>query len=200
MTWTFRVLDLTTTLAGAYCGHLLAATGDRRHAGRAARRAPAAARGAPAARRSPTDGPARCSSGWPAASRASPSIPRARRDVAELLAWAATVDAVLWSPGRRRRRRAVCGRRSPDVTVTAITPFGLTGPWADRAGHRVHAAGAVRRARPARLAGVAADVGRRPARRVHGRRVRRRGDADRAAPAGRHRRGRGHRRVRASSR
>src|SRR4029077_12270996 len=49
--------------------------------------------------------------------------------------WASTMDAVLWSPGRGGPPlvdwSAVRGA-APGAVVTAIPPFGLTGPWADR--------------------------------------------------------------------
>ena len=51
----------------------------------------------------------------------------------------ATADAVVWSRGLDASpalddalARRHCRRVIPHLTVTAITPFGLDGPWADR--------------------------------------------------------------------
>jgi crotonobetainyl-CoA:carnitine CoA-transferase CaiB-like acyl-CoA transferase len=47
-------------------------------------------------------------------------------------------DAVIWTPGSRLAERddltpaAILGNH-PHLTVTSVTPFGLVGPWADRA-------------------------------------------------------------------
>jgi len=50
----------------------------------------------------------------------------------------ATADAVVWSAGsklaeRQSFRPAAILRAHPQLTVTSITPFGLDGPWRDRA-------------------------------------------------------------------
>ncbi len=129
MTW--RVLDLTTTLAGAYSAHLLAATGvDVTRVeppdGHPLRRWSASGAAIP------PDG-----SGplflWLAGGTTSVVVdPSSEADVVELLERAAGYDAAIWSPGAVvdivRLRAAV-----PAVTITALTPFGLDGPWADRA-------------------------------------------------------------------
>ena len=128
MTW--RVLDLTTTLAGAYSAHLLVAAGVdvtrvEPPQGHALRRWSATG-----AELSP-DG---CGPmfGWLAGGTSSVVVdPTSESDVVELLQRAAGYDAVTWSPGAvvdiERLRAAV-----PEVTITALTPFGLDGPWADR--------------------------------------------------------------------
>ena len=59
---------------------------------------------------------------------------------------------MVWSRGSRLAERPALTpdairAAAPHLTVTTITPFGLEGPWCDRAGHRVHAAGLVRRDR-----------------------------------------------------
>jgi len=57
-------------------------------------------------------------------------------DQTELLAWATTMDAVLWSAGRSSAppfcALAPVRAAVPGAVLTAITPFGLTGPWSDR--------------------------------------------------------------------
>ena len=111
---TFRVLDLTTTLAGAYSAHLLSSGGVDVTRVEPPRRAPAAARGAPPARAIP-DGGSGPLFGWLAGGHAQ----RRRRsrpltpDVVELLAWAATFDAVRGRPDAVVDIDVVCGRRSP---------------------------------------------------------------------------------------
>ena len=58
---------------------------------------------------------------------------------------------MVWSPriagwpSIPRFTPAALHRVHPHLTVTAITPFGLEGPWSDTAGHRVHPAGVVGR-------------------------------------------------------
>ena len=185
---------MTTTLAGAYCGHLLSSGGidvvrAEPPGGHPLRAWSASGATIPDGRSGPLFS-------WLAGGQRSVTVdPATPSDVEALLAWAATMDAVLWSRGAPVSRRAAGGGRPRrdghgDHAVRPDRAVGRPG------GHRVHAAVAVGRARSARVAGVAADVGRRPARRVHGRRVRRRGDDDRPAAGGRHRRGRGHRPVR----
>ena len=69
-------------------------------------------------------------------SRASSST-RRRRPRRRCTTLLAAADAVVWSTGfavaelPRSRRRAAPARH-PHLTVTAITPFGLDGPWRDR--------------------------------------------------------------------
>ena len=58
--------------------------------------------------------------------------PASPPDVDALLSWAPTFDVVLWSPDAvvdLERLEAA----APDVTIVTMTPFGLRGPWADRA-------------------------------------------------------------------
>ena len=126
----FRVLDLTTTLAGAYCGHLLSAGGIEvtrvdSPGGHALRRWSAS----DSARALGGTGPL---FGWLAGGQDAITVdPGAAADVDELLGWAAAFDVVLWS------RDAVVSidqlAAVPDITVIALTPFGLHGPWAARA-------------------------------------------------------------------
>jgi crotonobetainyl-CoA:carnitine CoA-transferase CaiB-like acyl-CoA transferase len=58
-------------------------------------------------------------------------------DTSLLDATLAAADAVVWSRGTRLAEHPSLApeeihRRHPHLTVTAITPFGLTGPWRDR--------------------------------------------------------------------
>ena len=191
---TIRVLDLTTTLAGAYSAHLLTATGVD-----VTRVEPpdgvALRRWSASGAEIPPDG-AGPMFGWLAGGISSVVVdPHVEADVVELLQRAAGYDAITWSPGAvvdiERLRAAV-----PGTTITALDAVRPRRAMGRPGRHRVHAASTVRRARPARVAGVAADVRRRPARRVHDRRVRRRRHADRPAADDRQRRGRGPRRVR----
>ena len=127
----FHVLDLTTSLAGAYAAHLLTAGGvDVVRAeplgGHALRRWRARFAPIPAGE----DG---ALFRWLAGGQRSVGVdPADPDDAGELLAWAAAMDAVLWSPGAAididRLRRHV-----PDVPITSITAFGLDGPWSGRA-------------------------------------------------------------------
>ena len=131
MTGTFRVLDLTTTLAGAYCGHLLSSGGidvvrAEPPGGHPLRAWSASGAAIP-------DGASGALFSWLAGGQESVTVdPASPSDVESLLAWAATMDAVLWSRGAPVSVEQL-GAAAPDTTVTAITPFGLTGPWADRA-------------------------------------------------------------------
>ena len=200
MTGTFRVLDLTTTLGGAYCGHLLASGGiDVMRAeppgGHPLRRVERQRGGdRPTAPRVPLFS-------WLAGGRrASPSIPRRRATSSSCWRGRRRWTPSLWSPGARRRRRAAGGggaRRDGhgDHAVRADRAVGRPG------GHRVHAAGAVRRRRAC-------------AGRGRGRRCRPAASTastwpacsravatmHRAAARGRQRRGRGHRPVGARGR
>ena len=54
------------------------------------------------------------------------------------------------SPTIRASPPSACGAERPGLVVTALSPFGLDGPWRDRADHRLHPAGALRRSRAAR--------------------------------------------------
>jgi crotonobetainyl-CoA:carnitine CoA-transferase CaiB-like acyl-CoA transferase len=127
---TFRVLDLTTTLGGAYCAHLLSSGAVEVVHAEAPGGHPLRAWSASGRRVAPGEsGPL---FQWLAGGQHSVVVdPASEVDVAELLAWAATFDGVVWSPGAvvgvERLRAAI-----PDVTITAVTAFGLTGPWAGR--------------------------------------------------------------------
>lgn len=121
----FRVLDLTTTLSGAYCGCLLSAGG------------------ASITRVEPPDGhPLRkwTASGSPIPEGADgalfswlaggqESVTADASDLDAILAWAAAADAILWSEGSVVPI-ATLQAAVHDVPIISITPFGLEGPWA----------------------------------------------------------------------
>jgi crotonobetainyl-CoA:carnitine CoA-transferase CaiB-like acyl-CoA transferase len=59
-------------------------------------------------------------------------------DLADVASLLDAADAVVWSPGSRLAAHpslapAAILRAHPHLTVTAISPFGLQGPWSDRA-------------------------------------------------------------------
>lgn len=132
----YRVVDLSTGIAGAYCTKLLADGG------------------ADIVKVEPPEGdPLRW---WSASGTAIPegndgalfnflagsqhsvvAAPESDRDLALVEALLAAADAVVWSPGSRVAEHPRLGpqelhRRHPQLTVTSITPFGLEGPWHDR--------------------------------------------------------------------
>ncbi|MCU1502217.1 MAG: Formyl-CoA transferase, partial [Ilumatobacteraceae bacterium] len=124
----FQVLDLTSTLGGAYAARLLSAGGIEvtrvePPGGHWLRRWSAS--GAPTAA---VDG---ALFRWLAGGQRSVTVdPGDPADVAALLAAAAGVDAVLWSPRGPLTIDEL--RTATDGVITSITPFGLEGPWADR--------------------------------------------------------------------
>ncbi len=134
-----RVLDLTSTLGGAYCGRLLSAGGAELvraepPGGHWLRRWSAS--GAPI-----PDGGSGALFHWLAGGQESVTVdPNDPADVDELLGWASTMDAVLWSPRAVPAAapaidlaRVLGATAIPaSAVVTAITPFGVTGPWSDR--------------------------------------------------------------------
>jgi len=129
-----RVLDLTATLGGAYCGRLLAAGGldvtrIEPPGGHWLRRWSAS--GAPIA-----EGASGALFQWLAGGQRSVTVdPHDPADGAALAEWASAMDAVLWSPGRGGPpivEWPTVRAAAPGAVLTAITPFGLTGPWADR--------------------------------------------------------------------
>ncbi|MFC8530098.1 CoA transferase [Nocardia sp. NPDC057227] len=127
------VVDLATGISGGYCAKLLADGGAR------------------VVRVEPPEGdPLR---GWSASGASIPpgadgalfsflacstesvvADPETGPDLVEKLLAAA--DVVLWSAGSRLAEHfapSVLRRRYPHLVVTAITPFGLTGPWSSHA-------------------------------------------------------------------
>ncbi len=129
----FRVLDLTSTLGGAYCARLLSAGGldvirVEPPGGHWLRRWSASGAAIP-------DGEDGALFRWLAGGQRSVTVDTSDpADVDALLGWAGVVDAVVWSPGRGAPAIALAPVRAaaPGAVVTTITPFGLNGPWADR--------------------------------------------------------------------
>jgi crotonobetainyl-CoA:carnitine CoA-transferase CaiB-like acyl-CoA transferase len=126
----FRVLDLTTSLAGAYSSHLLSSGGVEvvrvePPGGHPLRRWGASGASIPEGASGPMFQ-------WLAGGQQAVTVdPASPADVAELLAWAPTFDVVLWSRGGIELEQLTAA--APDVSVVAMTPFGLHGPWTDRA-------------------------------------------------------------------
>jgi crotonobetainyl-CoA:carnitine CoA-transferase CaiB-like acyl-CoA transferase len=131
-----RVVDLSSWIAGGYCTKLLADGGAEvvkveSAEGDSLRRWSASGAAIPA------DGDGALFS-FLAASKQSvvidPESPDALASLGELLQ---SADAVVWSRGSAVAEYpslapAELLRAHPHLTVTAITPFGLDGPWADR--------------------------------------------------------------------
>jgi crotonobetainyl-CoA:carnitine CoA-transferase CaiB-like acyl-CoA transferase len=133
----YSVVDLSTGIAGAYCTKLLADGG------------------ADVIKVEPPEGdPLRSWSAsgatieagydgalfsYLASSKHSVVADPANDDDVELVArLLASADAVVWSAGSKVAEHAsftpeIIHRRNPHLIVTAITPFGLGGPWRDRA-------------------------------------------------------------------
>ncbi|MFL6204242.1 MAG: CoA transferase [Acidimicrobiales bacterium] len=130
----YVVVDLSTGIPGAYCTKLLADGGAEVTKVEPPEGDPLrawSASGAPAA--TGADGPL---FRYLAASKrsvvADPDVDADRAQVHELLGRA---DAVVWSPGSHLAEALpphALRRSSPHLTVTAISPFGLEGPWRDR--------------------------------------------------------------------
>ena len=129
------MLDVSSTLGAAYCARLLSDGGNavtrvEPPGGHRLRRWSAS--GA-------TIGAGRSGAvfGWLAGGqRRVTADPAAPDDVSELLAWAGESDAVLWTPGGPFSSPVgieVLRAAAPGAVITAITPFGLSGPWSERA-------------------------------------------------------------------
>ncbi|NUS95372.1 MAG: CoA transferase [Nocardia sp.] len=132
----YIVVDLSSGIAGAYCTKLLADAGARVIAAE-----PPA--GNPLRRRSVSgaafgagiDGALfRFLAGGTHSVVTDPAVPADRELLDRLLAGA---DAVVWSPGAGPAADpgyspATLRERHPHLVVTAITPFGLDGPWSGR--------------------------------------------------------------------
>ncbi|HWF30631.1 MAG TPA: CoA transferase [Mycobacterium sp.] len=133
----YTVVDLSTGIAGAYCTKLLADGG------------------ATVIKVEPPEGdPLRCWSSSGATIQAGSdgalfsflagskhsvvADPQVDGDVAMVHGLLAAADAVVWSVGSKVAEHqdftpATIHRAHPHLTVTSITPFGLEGPWRDRA-------------------------------------------------------------------
>lgn len=133
----YSVVDLSTGIAGAYCTKLLADGGAdivkiELPEGDPLRRWSASGASVP-------DGSDGALFSFLAGAKHSVvADPDRERDTALVNRLLAAADAVVWSRGSRLAEQPdftphAIRARHPHLTVTAITPFGLEGPWRDRA-------------------------------------------------------------------
>ena len=132
-----RVVDLSTWIAGAYCTKLLADGGAEVVKVEAPDGDPLrrwSASGAPIS--ADLDG---ALFNFLGASKQSVVVdPGSGEDIESLHALLASADAVVWSRGSSLAEHSTLTpveirRAHPHLIVTSITPFGLDGPWSDRA-------------------------------------------------------------------
>src|SRR5918993_3591248 len=115
----FRVLDLTSTLGGAYAAHLLSSGGVEvtrvdPPGGHPLRRWSASGAAIPQGGSGPLFQ-------WLAGGQRAVTVdPASAADVGALLSWAPTFDLVLWSPGAVVDPEAL-EAAAPDVTIVTIT-------------------------------------------------------------------------------
>ncbi|OBB93079.1 CaiB/BaiF CoA-transferase family protein [Mycobacterium sp. 852002-40037_SCH5390672] len=133
----YTVIDLSTGIAGAYCTKLLADGGADVVKVESPEGDPLRAWSASGAAIPPGDDGALFS--FLAGAKHSVVADPASDDDTDLVnRLLASADAVIWSAGSKVVEhpaftpRAILGRH-PHLTVTSITPFGLEGPWRDRA-------------------------------------------------------------------
>jgi crotonobetainyl-CoA:carnitine CoA-transferase CaiB-like acyl-CoA transferase len=133
----FTVVDLSTGIAGAYCTKLLADGGATVTKVEPPEGDPLRRWSSSGAAIEPGSDGALFS--FLAGSKHSVVIdPEADDDVDMVDRLLAAADAVVWTAGSKlaeheRFRPAEIHRAHPQLTVTSITPFGLDGPWRDRA-------------------------------------------------------------------
>ena len=132
-----RVVDLSTWIGGAYCTKLLADGGAEVIKVEAPEGDPLRRWSATGAPISPDlDG---ALFNFLSASKRSVVVhPQSAEDLASLHTLLASADAVVWSRGSEVAERPGLApgellRAHPQLIVTSITPFGLEGPWSDRA-------------------------------------------------------------------
>jgi crotonobetainyl-CoA:carnitine CoA-transferase CaiB-like acyl-CoA transferase len=130
------VVDLSSGIAGAYATKLLADGGAlvtkvEAPEGDALRRWSASGAAIPAG----TDGA--LFTFLSSSKRSSVADPDDEAAIARVHGMLARADVVVWTPGSRLTTHPELSpdairRRAPHLTLTAITPFGLEGPWSDR--------------------------------------------------------------------
>ena len=128
----YVVIDLSTGIAGAYCTKLLADSGAEVIKVEAPEGDPLRRWSASGAEIAPGDDGALFS--FLACSKHS-VVADPGADVDLVNGLLADADAVVWSRGSAIAEAfapAAIHQNHPHLTVTAITPFGLEGPWADR--------------------------------------------------------------------
>ncbi|MGV0745977.1 CaiB/BaiF CoA transferase family protein [Mycolicibacterium sp. XJ870] len=131
----YSVVDLTSGIAGAYATRILSDGGADVVKVEAPEGDPLRLWSASGAA-IPPDGHGALFSFLAGAKRSVVIDPAAPVDLELLDRLVASADAVLWSPESPVAQRLSPGelyRRHPHLIVTAITPFGLDGPWHDRA-------------------------------------------------------------------
>jgi crotonobetainyl-CoA:carnitine CoA-transferase CaiB-like acyl-CoA transferase len=133
----YVVVDLSTGIAGAYCTKLLADGGAEVVKAEPPEGDPLRAWSASGAE-IPRGEDAALFSFLATSKRSVVADPELDADVDRVLGLLDAADAVVWSPGSRLARHpafapAEIRRTLPHLIVTAITPFGLDGPWRDRA-------------------------------------------------------------------
>src|SRR5262245_52578137 len=131
-----RVIDLSSWIAGAYCSKLLADGGAEVIKVEPPSGDPLRRWSASGATIAPDEDGALFN--FLGASKRSVVVDRGRAgDLETLHALLASADAVVWSRGSDVADHASLAppeilRAHPHLTVTAITPFGLEGPWSDK--------------------------------------------------------------------
>ncbi len=132
----YTVIDLSTGIAGAYCTKLLADGGASVVKVESPEGDPLRSWSASGAA-IPADGDGALFSFLAGAKHSVVAEPAEDADAELVDRLLAAADAVVWSAGSKVAEhpnftpRAIHGRH-PHLTVTAITPFGLEGPWRDR--------------------------------------------------------------------
>lgn len=127
----FRIVDLSTGIAGAYCTKLLADGGAEVVKVESPHGDPLRNWSASGTR---TDGDGALFRYLSGAKRSVVADPEDEDDIAFVESLLQGADAVVWSRGSAIADHptfapAEIHRRHPGLTVTAITPFGLDGPW-----------------------------------------------------------------------
>ena len=133
----YRVIDLSSGIAGAYCTKLLADGGADVVKVESPQGDPLRAWSASGASIPPDDDGALFSF-LAGAKHSVVADPAENADTELVNRLLASADAVVWSAGSKVAEHPeftphALHRRHPHLTVTAITPFGLEGPWRDRA-------------------------------------------------------------------
>ena len=132
----FVVVDLSTGIAGAYCTKLLADGGAEVIKIESPEGDPLRRWSASGAEIAPGDDGALFSF-LACSKRSVVADPNSDLDIDLVNALLADADAVVWSCGSELAGHPALApaeilRENPHLTVTAITPFGLNGPWKDR--------------------------------------------------------------------
>ncbi len=133
----FRVVDLSTWIGGAYCTKLLADGGAEVIKVESPDGDPLRRWSASGATIAP-DGDGALFNFLNASKQSVVVDGESTNDIASLHALLASADATVWSRGSQLAERQMLEPREilrthPHLTVTSITPFGLDGPWREKA-------------------------------------------------------------------